>query len=721
MATTRSWQFGTNDASGTNRPWGEHSYLNNGTSVLVSMKPLPLTAGTRTITSVSARITAGYSPGLTIDRTILMVVKDAGSGNYEVEAFTSFTDHDGVGGGTGWLTWTPGTALSFTIPDPAIDSAQRYVVLGFEEDGTSAEVWGRRVDANTGEQLGRIVAGLDADPVGDTFAFDSSSNVNQHFTFLWKIAYNSDRRIEADLGAHSDSAISLTGNISVTSSVATATETGHSRLVGDRVVISGITAGSPDHTGLNGEQVITAVRTNEWDFDATGEANGTSTGTIVGLGVTTHQLPWIPGSQVYTSIVFEKLKMVDGDALDIHLVEFRDADLIRNESIEFDAGDTVAGQDWILVTGTQSASVQLPQVDGNRQTYGSSKSAEFDLAIQTQNNTSLRYDVIWQNRSYGAGDNTLAASDYRDIVTISHAADGGSHGDKHTMADECEGIQLIGPVEVDNIYVCAPEGLLVGLGDSQCGVMGADATSPSGFTASAHRMIRHAEIHASNPWYLWVGGIGGGFLGLDSAGAGHTAVINRYKNSTVGLGDVTAFRGVVIALCGPGVNDVNNASEGQPVSRAEAETYADTMKSHYETVIDDAQTNGNAVLILGLPPYEGAANQYRAYGIRRLDRVLYDLAVEKSCAGVGFFHRALDGSPNAGSHKFRVDLQDSDDVHWRKTDTNNNLQHLAELVETALDETDQLWLFDTDVFGRSRRSTGRYIRPIPGRLFGALT
>jgi hypothetical protein len=104
----------------------------------------------------------------------------------------------------------------------------------------------------------------------------------------------------------------------------------------------------------------------------------------------------------------------------------------------------------------------------------------------------------------------------------------------------------------------------------------------------------------------------------------HTAGYLRYKHGTAGSGDLCELRGVLYVLAGMGLNDVSAYVGTTAQDQVVAEMLARTAE-----IVDDAKTNGNSVLLIGLPPYSvpGLASSYEAAAIRQFNAGLVGLGI----------------------------------------------------------------------------------------------
>ena len=372
-----------------------------------------------------------------------------------------------------------------------------------------------------------------------------------------------------------------------------------------------------------------------------------------------------------STIIFQSARAADPNSLTIELFE---SDIngipLEHSTTLLDSGDTATN---ITVDGVVQ---YLEDVGANDQ-----EGSYFDIAVQMASGTTNELDVLYTNKSYPAINSAIA--------TISHAAKNGSaHGTKYskTFPDEMMSyLRISGTADIDNIYVCAPYGVAVCVGDSQVASSYANGGSPSGLLDRTHRMVQQLFAESTNERFQWIGG---------ESGNRSDQIASRYNASTAGEGDLIDFRDVVMLLAGVGLNDISQTSL---TSNAQAEAEANTILGRYQTMASDAVSNGNTPWVLGLPPYSAvAADQYEAYAIKYLDTVLLKaFAEDNNYAGYGFWERAVvSGTEDDLIPEFDSAYTNDAGTHW-STNEETDLSALAAAAIIILEAGQQSWPLNT--------------------------
>lgn len=215
----------------------------------------------------------------------------------------------------------------------------------------------------------------------------------------------------------------------------------------------------------------------------------------------------------------------------------------------------------------------------------------FDMGVHCQP-TTAKADLFVQNKSVAQG-----AVGNLDFVTFSHAvANASTRGTEYTSISSPTMLDMSGTAAVAKIQV-GWEPVVI-FGDSQAinsaGFFGAEL--PSAFTYP--RIAWYAAISASKVH--------------ENAGAS-TAGYQRYKHDTPGSGDLCEMGGIVFVWAGYGVNDINEIGD----TAANRNPTMGKYLHRTAEILGDVAQNGNAMLIIGLPPYSksGAATDDEAQTI----------------------------------------------------------------------------------------------------------
>jgi hypothetical protein len=254
------------------------------------------------------------------------------------------------------------------------------------------------------------------------------------------------------------------------------------------------------------------------------------------------------------------------------------------------------------------ANVALPQIDSLEQAGDT-----FDIGICTTA-TRTKSRLLWLNKTKGAGPNSLVGGGYADICTISHAAKANNnYTSEYTNAPGFV-LRFSGTATVARLLVGVKPVIL--FGDSQTG------TKDNAATAAAPQLLgSYLPTAFAKDRIWWLAAIPGNRMTADTAN--HTAGSARYKAATAGQGDLCEFRGVQFVYCGYGVNDISAYGASTAVA---ATTIVQEIVSRLAGMLKDVVTNGNEVLLLGLPPFL-TGDAYQQEGVRQLNRALMGLAL----------------------------------------------------------------------------------------------
>jgi len=229
----------------------------------------------------------------------------------------------------------------------------------------------------------------------------------------------------------------------------------------------------------------------------------------------------------------------------------------------------------------------------------------FDFMTQV-NGTAA--NLLYLNRTDGQGGEGVA-----DIATISHRAkDTGSRGGSYTLgASTFRFATFSGGGTIGNVEIGIEP--IVIFGDSMASYSG--------------RLGQYLPSAFTYPKINWRAQISGNRLTVNSTG-NHTAGYLRYKNTTVGLGDLCEIRDCVFCVAMYGLNDISRIGTGS--ADAVTADYFDKL----ESIIDDLLSNENQPLIAGLAPYSHPSNTstQEAQAIVAWIELFADLAVEKRVA-----------------------------------------------------------------------------------------
>lgn len=258
-------------------------------------------------------------------------------------------------------------------------------------------------------------------------------------------------------------------------------------------------------------------------------------------------------------------------------------------------------------------------------------------------------DLLWVNRTDGQGGD----GDY-DIVTMSHAAITQSARDTRYSISRPHYVTISGTGTLRTF--CVGTRICCYLGDSQTAVRGGGDENP----VIPYRLgaeFPDAFTHARTCWH---GGIGGNKLTESTYGiAGYL----RYKNDTIGLGDICEIRGMTFVFAGMGINDIRlliNTEDNR-------NKIIGTMLYRVAGMIQDVLANGNEAIIMGLPPCSASIVEAEAQAIRQLNAGLHGLAKGMRVPFYNAWWEMLDRSTiNDAVPDWRSDYA-GDDTHYDNT------------------------------------------------------
>ena len=215
---------------------------------------------------------------------------------------------------------------------------------------------------------------------------------------------------------------------------------------------------------------------------------------------------------------------------------------------------------------------------GNSQAITAQEGDTIEQMIQIDGTTG-KYDLLYQNLSDGQGESTA------DYITISHAAKhANDRTNEYSLTTAFDVLDISGTGAIASLTI-GWEPIVI-WGDSQ-----SLATRYSSYLPTAFQDRRMS----------WRAFISGNRLSSTLAGV-HTAGYLRYKNTTIGEGDLAQFRGTLFISAGFGLNDISVIGTG------DATTVTTNYFARKTEVIDDILANGNQILIIGLAPYSSSAN-----------------------------------------------------------------------------------------------------------------
>ena len=282
---------------------------------------------------------------------------------------------------------------------------------------------------------------------------------------------------------------------------------------------------------------------------------------------------------------------------------------------------------------------------------GAEAGATFDLGVNIRPATD-KVDLFWIDREVGQGGQGAI-----DIATICHSVkNGAARGSDYAMATRPMYLNMSGTAAVTTIQV-GWEPLII-FGDSQAGTTTSSINVPIRLGVELPTAFSHDRM-----W--WLAAITGNRM-TATIGASSTAGYLRYEHTTPGLGDIAEMTGAVLCLCSHGVNDISlvGADSGDVLRDAVPARFIYRVAE----MLDDWKGKGQDALIIGLPPYDHAANTTtaEAQAVRQLNRGLHGLALATRTPYYTPWNDTVVAStiPNAIPSSNTTYIQDTNEPHY---------------------------------------------------------
>lgn len=385
-----------------------------------------------------------------------------------------------------------------------------------------------------------------------------------------------------------------------------------------------------------------------------------------GSGTNTYLIPLALGAQ--TSIKLEDVAATDTNNLTVAIGgdDWTGNTFNTEETIIHDMGDTTGGVNVITMN---SNNVTLPDFDDGTNTI-SQDGDNFDYLIQQRGTTG---DLFFLNKTTGMGPVQVTNNDRRDITTISHAvANAGARGSSYTFTNG-NAIRFTGAGTVGNLQVGQVPTILIG--DSQTGGKSSD-TSDAVFVALGSGFRDNTTIKHM----VWNAAIAGNRVTASSPGS--TDMRKRFKSDTPGTADIVDMSDYKILFMGGGINDVVALVSDEGTS----ETQPAVIASAANDILSEAQTDGNMVGVLGLPPYSAeddpAQDEWESIAARLLNTELVNLGY----AFYNPFNDMWDGTTNASNMFVFNPLYTVDGgTHYNTTGANIVINNSQPVIAVDLD------------------------------------
>lgn len=265
-------------------------------------------------------------------------------------------------------------------------------------------------------------------------------------------------------------------------------------------------------------------------------------------------------------IMLKSADVADGQALSVALESDTNADKTLLTTLVQDFNDPEQ-----MTFGAASVALAADE-DGDT----------FDHGINVRGDGKM--DLFYKNTQTGQG----ALGD-ADFCTISHACAAGTptRGAEYTIAKPWS-LKFSGTATVAKVQIGWDPLLMLGDSQSIDNAARLGGNLPTAFTYDRMQ---------------WNEGLSGGGVTFNTDT--QTSLLQRYINDTPGLGDLCEMQGMVVVWAGAGVNDISQYVGTDATKRNP--TVANILRVA-STIAWKASDRGNAVLIIGLPPYSDPVN-----------------------------------------------------------------------------------------------------------------